>query len=841
VKLNITITKSKLALRPELFQKYTVQSYDLLQGQTFSNNFKALIPRGTPEYVEHGEHYVERIMRALYHFKQCALIGPSGTGKSVCEGEPIFTYIDGRPQLTTVDSLFEKLARRYPTTVDQDGWETLSLDGTDLRVLSFDRSIDKLSWRRPLALARSIHRGKVVEVITCRNRTIKATPKHSFITEDNLDAEMKAQDIRVGMKIPIIRRIPVLETAIKREISIADYVPGVKLTERGAVVAGRRETIQIPAPPSIVLDKEFCWFMGFFVAEGYVGKGFASVYNIEKEYIDRTRTLLQSFGITTSLRSQKRLIELRIFSQTFVALLSLTSLSKRVGAGKGSQARYKKVPDFIFAAPECSKISFLQGFFDGDGWEEQGTQIAFGTSSKELANGLVTLCEQLGIFPTVRIKNQDWNSYVVIIARDGAAKLGIEVSEKYRPSDSRGHVEKIQITPQMIKLARKAYADLPSILRSRVKWKQVLGNFASGRMIGLQTLLRIADKLNSSELRRIANADILWDTVKEVRQIDYDNWVYDFQIPGTETFSSGFGGVLTHNTHIVYLVAEIAGLPLWEINCGLQTSAYDLFGRYVGLGKENWIDGQIVSWCRSGGILYLDEANMMKQDVATRLNPVLDTRGHLVLTEKDNEIIARNPAGYVIISMNPYSAEFAGTKPLNAAFRRRMSVWIDFDYLSVGNKIAQDEIDLVEKKGRVSREVATGIVRIGAELRRQYKANEIPYGPSVGDLVNWATLSSDGVSPEGAAEETIIAMTSDNLEIQETVRRIVHMVFAGGGSKNLASQNDNSNFGNLQSDKGEVAEQAQEKEEEPSPEVHRNRPKAHLSSAFESEYTSDEY
>ena len=87
----------------------------------------------------------------------------------------------------------------------------------------------------------------------------------------------------------------------------------------------------------------------------------------------------------------------------------------------------------------------------------------------------------------------------------------------------------------------------------------------------------------------------------------------------------------TGKTHIVYLVAEIAGLPLWEINCGLQTSAYDLFGRYVGLGKENWIDGQIVSWCRYGGILYLDEANMMKQDVATRLNPVLDTRGHLVL------------------------------------------------------------------------------------------------------------------------------------------------------------------------------------------------------------------
>jgi nitric oxide reductase NorQ protein len=235
----------------------------------------------------------------------------------------------------------------------------------------------------------------------------------------------------------------------------------------------------------------------------------------------------------------------------------------------------------------------------------------------------------------------------------------------------------------------------------------------------------------------------------------------------------------TGKTHIVYLVAELAGLPLWEINCGLQTSVYDLFGRYVGLGKENWIDGQIVSWCRSGGILYLDEANMMKQDVATRLNPVLDTRGHLVLTEKDNEIIPRHPAGYVIISMNPYSAEFAGTKPLNAAFRRRMSVWIDFDYLSVGQKVSPDEITLVEKRSKVPEDIATKLVRIGAELRRQYKANEIPYGPSVGDLVNWGLLIADGVAPESAAEETIIAMTSDNAEIQDNVRRVVQMIFGG--------------------------------------------------------------
>ena len=229
----------------------------------------------------------------------------------------------------------------------------------------------------------------------------------------------------------------------------------------------------------------------------------------------------------------------------------------------------------------------------------------------------------------------------------------------------------------------------------------------------------------------------------------------------------------TGKTHIVYLVCELAGLPMWEINCGLQTSVFDLFGRYVGLGKENWIDGLITSWCRHGGILYLDEANMMKQDIATRLNPLLDQRGHMVLTEKDNEIIQRHKNAFLIISMNPVSSEFAGTKPINAALRRRMSVWLNFDYMSVGQKIDEKEIDLVVRLTGVSHKDAEIIIKVGAELRKQYKTGELPYGPSVGDLINWAKVVADGPSIMTAAEETIITLTSDDMEVQQIVKKII--------------------------------------------------------------------
>jgi nitric oxide reductase NorQ protein len=165
--------------------------------------------------------------------------------------------------------------------------------------------------------------------------------------------------------------------------------------------------------------------------------------------------------------------------------------------------------------------------------------------------------------------------------------------------------------------------------------------------------------------------------------------------------------------------------------------------------------------------------------VATRLNPILDQRGHLVLTEKDNELIQRHKHAYLIISMNPFSAEFAGTKPLNAAMRRRMSVWLNFDYMSVGDKIDDKEIELVCERSAISKEDAEKIVKIGAKLRQEYQHGDLPYGPSVGDLANWARIVVDGSTVEESAEETIIAVTSDDMEVQQEVRSIVQRICSG--------------------------------------------------------------
>ncbi|HEX2014592.1 MAG TPA: AAA family ATPase, partial [Nitrososphaera sp.] len=79
----ITVQMSRLkSYESPLRKRYGVEKYELASNYVFPDSVNELIPKHTPEYVDKGENYVERIMRALHHFKQCALIGPSGTGKT---------------------------------------------------------------------------------------------------------------------------------------------------------------------------------------------------------------------------------------------------------------------------------------------------------------------------------------------------------------------------------------------------------------------------------------------------------------------------------------------------------------------------------------------------------------------------------------------------------------------------------------------------------------------------------------------------------------------------------------------------------------------------------------
>ncbi len=81
VKLCLKLDVTQKMGEERLKEKYGVTQYDLSGGYVITEPLKNLVPKDVPEFVD-TERYVQRVVRALYHFKQCALIGPSGTGKN---------------------------------------------------------------------------------------------------------------------------------------------------------------------------------------------------------------------------------------------------------------------------------------------------------------------------------------------------------------------------------------------------------------------------------------------------------------------------------------------------------------------------------------------------------------------------------------------------------------------------------------------------------------------------------------------------------------------------------------------------------------------------------------
>ena len=79
--LKINFSKNKKADSSKLNQ-YDIKKYINPDNFNFSPELLDLIPNDTPPYYDKGQNYVERIVRALGYFKQCACIGPSGTGKT---------------------------------------------------------------------------------------------------------------------------------------------------------------------------------------------------------------------------------------------------------------------------------------------------------------------------------------------------------------------------------------------------------------------------------------------------------------------------------------------------------------------------------------------------------------------------------------------------------------------------------------------------------------------------------------------------------------------------------------------------------------------------------------
>jgi MoxR-like ATPase len=159
---------------------------------------------------------------------------------------------------------------------------------------------------------------------------------------------------------------------------------------------------------------------------------------------------------------------------------------------------------------------------------------------------------------------------------------------------------------------------------------------------------------------------------------------------------------------------------------------FDLLGGYApdGHGGFVWNDGVLVRAMRSGGFLFIDEANRMPTRTLNVLLGVLSRRA-VVLTERGSEEVEAQEGFQVVMAMNLGQGYAVNT--LDRALVDRFPCVLEFQYLS-----SREEEELLVAETRVDREVARSMVKVANETRKLRRNRELSGELTPRGLFAWA-------------------------------------------------------------------------------------------------------
>jgi nitric oxide reductase NorQ protein len=160
--------------------------------------------------------------------------------------------------------------------------------------------------------------------------------------------------------------------------------------------------------------------------------------------------------------------------------------------------------------------------------------------------------------------------------------------------------------------------------------------------------------------------------------------------------------------------AALNGYNYYALPCDVSIDPSALFGKIFPTeeGTFEWVDGPVTELVRYGGVLNISEVNFMPPRIAAALYSLLDSRRELPLLANKGEIIRPHQPDcwcdldpdeceerylLVIADMNP---KYRGTIELNAAFKNRFPIKVDWGYeRQVEEKLVRSKtlLDIAEK------------------------------------------------------------------------------------------------------------------------------------------------
>ena len=404
---------------------------------------------------------------------------------------------------------------------------------------------EKTSWNRISHISKHPVNGQMMKVYTKSGRVVESTTSHShLIRENHKVVPIIGANMKEGMRIPVCGHID--------NMFIKDTYESYKL------------------------DRLFGWFIGAYLAEGNLNYNEISITNISEYYIENTKNISKLFG------KECRVVEKQgEFGKSITTKFNCEKLSKLLLNTCGNSSFVKKVPDFAFTAPDEFKKGLFQGYFDGDGnfqCDANHHQIRCCSRSEQLIKDLALILNYFDIVGNIKSeKNKGSMLYHLNISSKYAKTYQTQIGsvlhaekldnlvnfiERNDVKFLSEKIDKINGMGEIIAHCGKTLK-LPGQSRTYGFWK-------NKETIGRRTLEKYYEVFNAhpdkllihAELLLIKQAitsNVLWD---EIINIEYytpeqTNYVYDFTVPGNQTFMTDYG-VVVHNTLNTFHFAGVA-------------------------------------------------------------------------------------------------------------------------------------------------------------------------------------------------------------------------------------------------------------------------------------------
>lgn len=444
--------------------------------------------------------------------------------KTIKVGELCDEIIRANPNLT--------IGTGHPNSVETD----LTTLPNEYYIIGVD-SQERTHWNKISHVTRHPVNGQLMIVNTRSGRKTITTLSHSHLIRANQTVEaITGANLQVGMRIPVTKHIANTFVSDKIKIDEKDYV----------------------------LDNLFGWFVGAYLAEGSINGNIISISNISDHFINKTTEMGARFGAKVTVRR---------YQGEYGPSTSFThkSLAKFMLDTMDTGSFVKRVPDFAYTAPNEFKAGLIQAYIDGDGnfqTDETRNQIRVCSRSSQLINDMGLLLAYFDIFGSIKeqtVKNKpiynmcisaryapEYQTHIgSLVHADKLAHI-VAYAQREDAHNLSDEIDKINGLGEIIAKCGKILG-MEGQSRTYGRWakKESIGRRTLSKYISIFEADKNVDKISGelNVLRQALNSDVIWDEIIDINVYtpDQTEYVYDFTVPGNQTFMVD-SGIIVHNT-----------------------------------------------------------------------------------------------------------------------------------------------------------------------------------------------------------------------------------------------------------------------------------------------------